>query len=266
MEKNINIYGKDKLNDIYFIRYNLSKFSAGEIHVKLNINDFNPEIELFEINAFIKSSDDIITLMMITDAIRQKKLNAVIDLILDYCPYSRQDRVCDEGESLSIKVFANLINSMNYNTVQLIDAHSDVAPALINNCTNIKVHEILRDAFDEDLFCETDYLVSPDAGANKKVQECAKLFNKEFIRADKIRDVKTGHITDTVVYADDLTGKTVFIIDDICDGGRTFIELAKKLIEKGAIVNLYVTFGIFSKGKQCLYDAGINEVIVFKEF
>ena len=48
----------------------------------------------------------------------------------------------------------------------------------------------------------------------------------------------------------DVTGKSVLIADDICDGGRTFIELAKVLKERGAAhIHLHVTHGIFSKGK-----------------
>jgi ribose-phosphate pyrophosphokinase len=41
------------------------------------------------------------------------------------------------------------------------------------------------------------------------------------------------------------------IVDDICDGGATFVALARKLREAGAIeVSLFVTHGIFSKGKD----------------
>ena len=35
---------------------------------------------------------------------------------------------------------------------------------------------------------------------------------------------------------------------DICDGGQAFLPIAKQLKEKGALVYLYVTHGIFSKG------------------
>jgi ribose-phosphate pyrophosphokinase len=104
-------------------------------------------------------------------------------------------------------------------------------------------------------------LVSPDAGANKKTFEVAKYFSTNFIRADKLRDLTTGQIKETIVYADDLTGKTAVILDDICDGGRTFIELAKVLKAKGAAkVILFVTHGIFSAGLDPLFAGGIDAI------
>ncbi len=82
---------------------------------------------------------------------------------------------------------------------------------------------------------------------------CKELGFSSFIRADKSRNMATGQITETVVYADDLTGKACVIVDDLCDGGRTFIELAKVLRAKGAAkIALVVTHGIFSKGKEPL--------------
>ncbi len=65
----------------------------------------------------------------------------------------------------------------------------------------------------------------------------------------KNRD-KTGKITHTDVFSPaPIEGYDCFIVDDICDGGRTFIELAKTLKEKGAEkIYLYITHGIFSNG------------------
>jgi ribose-phosphate pyrophosphokinase len=55
------------------------------------------------------------------------------------------------------------------------------------------------------------------------------------------------------------------IVDDICDGGRTFIELAKVLrpLTSGQ-VKLYVTHGIFSAGFEAL--AGLDRIFVANPF
>lgn len=243
------------------IEYKSFVYSGGEVSVKLE-QKF-PKFKTLLILAFLKSSDDIMLLLNITDALRrQYGFSINLHLHLDYCPYARQDRVCDEGEAFGLKVFANLINSLNFNSVCILDPHSDVAPALINNCHT----QPLNDAFNPTDAIGIDYLVSPDAGANKKVFKLSQELDIPMIRADKVRDVKTGQITETIVYADDLTGERVMIIDDICDGGRTFIELAKQLIAKGAKVDLYVTYGIFSKGKEVLREAGIENIYCPFEF
>ena len=144
----------------------------------------------------------------------------------------------------------------------IVDPHSDVVPALFTNGYSID----LAESFDKIYIENIDYLVSPDAGSNKKVFKLSQKYNIPMIRADKLRDLTNGQILETIVYTDDLTGKRVLIVDDICDGGRTFIELAKQLINKGATVDLYITYGIFSKGKEVLKMAGIDNIYCPYEF
>ena len=70
-----------------------------------------------------------------------------------------------------------------------------------------------------------------------------------------------------MVHADDLTGKYAVIIDDICDGGGTFIPIAKELKAKGCRkVVLYVTHGAFTKGTQVLFENGIDEIFTTNSF
>lgn len=246
---NIRIYGVAGLrNDL--IPYSRFTFPGGEVQVKLE-----KSLEIYRqvnIRADLRNAQDIMALLMLTDAIRQSSPGMPISLVMPYIPYSRQDRVCDSGEALAIKVFAGLINSQNYTSVLVWDSHSDVAVALLDRCRNVEPSALVRD-----VPVVTEILVSPDAGANKKIFKLAKAYGdtfKQVIRADKVRDVKTGAITDTIVYCDDLRGQNVLIVDDICDGGRTFIELAAKLKEKNAgKIYLYVTHGIFSKGLEVFH-------------
>lgn len=112
-------------------------FPGGEISVKLE----DPTLEgisFITIEAFLKNSADIMALLMITDAIRRLAPNMRLNLHMPYIPYARQDRVCDRGEALAIKVFADLINAQNYSSVLVWDSHSDVALALLDRCSNLK--------------------------------------------------------------------------------------------------------------------------------
>lgn len=243
------------------INYKSFIFSGGEVSVKLEQEFLNSKG--FIINAFLKNSEDIMLLLNLTDAIKyQYGFNATIHLVLKYCPYARQDRVCDKGESFGLKVFANIINASSFTSVGIIDPHSDVAPALFTNGYSID----LAESFDKKYTENIDYLVSPDAGANKKVFKLSQKYNIPMIRADKLRDLTNGQILETIVYTDDLKGKRVLIVDDICDGGRTFIELAKQLVNKGATVDLYITYGIFSKGRVVLKMSGIDNIYCPYEF
>jgi ribose-phosphate pyrophosphokinase len=235
-----------------WLTYKCFPFSGGEVSVKLDPEETSfihyPSYP-FDIKAHITSPSQIMELCLLVDALRQSYGNMNISLDCPYLPYARQDRVCAQGESLSLKVFANIINSLNFKTVTVSDVHSDVSLALINNVRNIPVEYILSPYLRDFYKIVKPILVAPDAGSIKKVLKVAQKFNLEMVRADKIRNVETGEIKDTVVYTDHLGKQSVLVVDDICDGGRTFIELGKELKTKtNGNLSLYVTHGIFSKG------------------
>lgn len=234
------------------------KFPCGEINVKVT----NPDQNTISIRYIFDGSDSIIELMLIVDAIKQNNMS-LGHLIMDYVPFSRQDRVMNQGESLSLKVFCDLINSMEFKTVYIQDAHSCVTTALLNNCREFHQHEMFEAHLTE---IEDFYLISPDGGALKKIYELAKLIHPiAVIECTKERDVKTGDIKRTIVHHHrGLEGKDCVIVDDICDGGRTFIEIAKVLKSKDCgEITLCVTHGFFTKGIE-VFDGLIDRIITNK--
>src|SRR5580692_8825044 len=230
------------------ISYKCFVFSGGEIQVKLEDDgyvdgciDYTNRVW---ITAHIANSNDFMELSLLTDALRRKYKGISLSLIMPYIPYARQDRAMTLGESLSIKVFAGFLNGLNFDSVEVWDAHSDVSLALIDRVIHRPVERILT----KEILCDS-ILVSPDAGSLKKVSKVAQVFGNRMVRADKNRSVIDGSITGTVVYSEHVGDSNFLMVDDICDGGRTFIELGKELrkLTNGQI-NLYVTHGIFSKG------------------
>lgn len=232
------------------IKFTMTQFKGGEMHIKLdNTIDYSRFDKVIITNRF-RNGDDIMKVLIAKDALQRKGVK-YFELVMPYIPYARQDRQCDDGESFTLKVFTDLINSAKFDKVYVVDAHSDVAPALINNCVNIPNYYYVQEAY----YLQNDgnevILISPDSGANKK---CNKLFDNvkvfsNFVKCDKKRDVSTGELSGFEVFCDDLKGKTCIIVDDICDGGRTFIGIAKKLKKKNAgDIYLFVTHGIFSYG------------------
>lgn len=240
----------------------IGKFPGGEIRVKINEAVANEA----RIEAMLFDSDDVMTLIMLTDALRELEVEK-IRLTMPYIPYARQDRVCNAGEALSIRAFADIINSLNFASVTVYDPHSEVSSALLKRSIVIPRSALMRDHAELFAWIEAaganqsvpTYLVSPDAGAVKKSYEIAKVFPqfKGIIFAEKVREVSSGNILKTIVHnvPEDINEAKLLICDDICDGGRTFIELANYFTDNGYTpveVNLYVTHGIFSKGMGVL--------------
>lgn len=225
-------------------------FPGGEVNVHLEGDIWiDTKLKKFSILCHCHNSNDIMELLMVTDALRQSFQRPEIHLILPYLPYARQDAIRNSGESLSVRVMADLINAQKYESVQVWDAHSPVAPALLDRVENIGL-EILAAPVRWFLKNETPpIMVAPDAGSLKKVGALAKHWGAPLVRADKTRDTTTGEISGSVVYTDHVGDTPFLVVDDICDGGWTFLELGKALREKTrGKLYLYVTHGIFSKG------------------
>lgn len=226
--------GNTTTNNRYFLpdpqqagdMFKYFQFGSGENHLQI----LAPSSSHVEIMFRYSGDQSLIQLLLLTDALRRQGAE-LIDLCIPYFPGARQDRVCNSGEPLSVKVYADLINHQHYHKVCVFDPHSDVLVALLNNVHVVKNHRFIKDVVTD---IKSDFiLVSPDAGSNKKIFELSvQLGGVPVVRADKIRDVQDGAIIGTEVFCDDLSGKTAVIVDDICAGGRTFIELAKKLKAK----------------------------------
>lgn len=227
------------------IEFESFTFHGGEPHIKI-LSSIDKE-ELITITHRIQSFNDFGLLLLAIDALHRLGIKNV-SVFIPYFPAARQDRLMVGGEPLSVKVYTDILNALNLNEITVYDPHSEVTPALLNNCTVISNHNFIKQVIAD--IGEEVFLISPDGGALKKIYKLTHaLGGVEVVECSKSRDVKTGHISDFKVYAEDLQGKTCLIVDDICDGGGTFIGLAKELKNKNAgKLYLAVSHGIFSKG------------------
>ncbi|OOV17002.1 ribose-phosphate diphosphokinase [Flavobacterium sp. LM4] len=231
------------------IQFQSFTFSGGEPHIKINPDfDHNQKVTItHRLNSF----NDLGLLCITVDALRRMDVK-IIDLFIPYFPAARQDRVMIKGESLSVKVYADIINTLQLNKVYVFDAHSEVTPALVNNCEVIPNHTFIQQVLK--VIGENVKLISPDGGALKKIYKVSEfLGGVEVVECSKSRDVKTGKLSGFKVYNDDLQGMDCLIVDDICDGGGTFVGLAEELKKKNAgKLYLAVSHGIFNKGFEVL--------------
>lgn len=225
------------------INFDSFVFNGGEPHIKIKEVVEGSIMITHRVNSF----DDLGLVLIATDALRRMGVKE-ISLYIPYFPAARQDRVMVTGEALSVKVYADIINAQGYEQVFVFDPHSEVTPALLNNVRVISNHEFVASCLE--IVKGDVILISPDGGALKKIYKVsAHLGGVEVVECSKKRDVKTGQLSGFTVYAESLKGKHAVIIDDICDGGGTFLGLAKALKEKEvAQLSLIVSHGLFSRG------------------
>ncbi|HWA29061.1 MAG TPA: phosphoribosyltransferase family protein [Lacunisphaera sp.] len=170
---------------------------------------------------------------------------AGIDLVLPFVPGARQDRLNPRGDFLfTVKSVAELLNSRGFNRITVLDPHSEVTPALIDRCHVVSAADCIDPPVGK-----YAAVVSPDAGAEKRASAVAKKLGVPILHAWKLRDLTTGELTGFGMEPTHLPlDSLVLVVDDICDGGGTFIGLADELDRAGLKAHLWVTHGIFSKG------------------
>lgn len=154
------------------------------------------------------------------------------------------------------------------------DVHSKVANEVLS-VNGIKAEVRSQ----EDLFYE-DFLdlifdgidpvvVAPDKGAEDKSRNLAADVGASIVTYSKTRDLYSGEIKETKLNegAGCIKDRHCFIIDDICDGGRTFAPIIKDLKERGAkSVSLCVTHAILPYGLDALTDAGLDNFFYVNSF
>ena len=246
------------------IKYKINNYPDGQSDLQLlNAIDLQDNIT---IKSRFNSFKDLELILCATKAIHNLGLYDV-SLYIPYILGARSDRqFAIGGVSYLRDIIAPIINAQNYTTVRVIDPHSYVTQAVINNLVTISNDVIVDFALNSIMKgpgyrISTTVLVSPDAGAQAKIFPIAKGFGfTNVITASKHRDIATGNILSTEVPGLPVHEyKDFIIIDDICDGGRTFIEIAKKIKEtfageKCGKIYLIVTHGIFSAGYHELQD------------
>lgn len=238
-----------QLSDIAFKTF---VFPDGQPHIKLVLTQNAIYTEGVEIITRIANPNDLFMVLIAKDVLEAAGFER-INLKISYLMAARMDRQMTEGEPFSLRVLANMLNQAQFHSISVFDPHSDVTTALLLRSKAIGNEQFVKNCINH--FYQNnpkdDYaLISPDGGALKKIYKVAQFVDApSVIECSKMRDVKTGHLSGFNTNVLDFEGKTCFIVDDICDGGGTFVGLAALLKSRNAgKIVLIVSHGIFSKG------------------
>ena len=202
---------------------------------------------------------ELITLAQLTDLMLVESDNMNRPVVhIDFLPYGRQDKDISNMSTFGLSTFMRMLACMRIGGVVTVDVHSDVAKTTAIreglNFISVFPYAEISNAIKAS---ESEVLCFPDKGAMARYH---RHFDQPAVYCEKVRDQLTSEILSLELKSEiDITGKNVIIIDDICDGGRTFIEVTKLLRSKTVgRVTLYVSHGIFSKGTKILLDSGID--------
>lgn len=180
-------------------------------------------------------------------------------LLLPYLPAARSDRSEPVGaDPVGVDVYGSFANAMNPQQIIGIDPHSPVAERYYHKLTALDPTPLVVRALNE-TGARYEAVIAPDHGAIGRAKAVAEALEIPLLTADKHRDFETGKIR--AITIDGTKDHSSFlVVDDICDGGGTFMGLAQALgknLRTGPRLGLWVTHGIFSGnagGLRTFYD------------
>lgn len=259
MRRSLNLINKENSD----IKYHIDHYPDGQIQLVLEDLDDN-KFHLVILTR-ICNSDDLFILMQLSDIVNRRGLSCT--LYVTYLLAARTDRLFSWNTSFTLKIVMDVLRSFN-SEIMIFDPHSDV----VNRLSGNKVYEInfvnmlinYTDIFDDS---DNIVIVAPDEGAKDRLEHivASSIFRNPIIYCSKTRD-ESGKVTEVKVKSESpiqVNKKTrLIVIDDLCDGGGTFMAIAPELKKYEAKeVDLVITHSIQLEGLKkvsSVYDKVIT--------
>lgn len=229
-------------------------FPDGEVYVRM-LDRVRDEHVVIVQSTYPTSS--LVELLFLEEAAHDQGASE-ISVVVPYFAYSRQDRVFQEGEIVSAKAVAELIE-LKADRFVTVDPHKEHILGFFGiEAHGVSAVPLLAKALETR---GVDTVLAPDKGALDRAQFAAKCLGADFDYMEKTR--LSG--TEVVMKAKslDVKGKTVAILDDIISTGGTIATASVELKKQGAKrVIAACTHGLFLNGAlDRLRGAGCDEVL-----
>ena len=245
---------KDDFKDDELVDLEIDKFPDGDKYVRI-FGDVGDEVTVVQ-STYSPQDEKLMELLLFGDALRGRgveNLNAVIP----YMAYSRQDRVVEKGEPVSIRAVANMLNNY-FDEYYFFDLHNPKTTRFFSDAENLIPIKSLSNYFNE---LNDPLVIAPDKGAIKRAEKLARQLNADYDYLDKHRISPTE--VEMSVHEMDVSGNEVIIFDDIISTGGTMSEAVKLLRDQGAdSIHATCTHAfLMEDASKKIKDAGAKEIV-----
>lgn len=219
------------------IPYHISCFPDGEKRLELNLQT---TIYMVRIITRIASPEDLFLLQQACKTLSEHRIG--YEILISYLMSQRNDRIMVEGSTCNLEIVLEALNDLKANNIGILEIHN---PDSLNKYDNIRNIFLDKGEFEKDI------MVFPDEGARKRY---SNIYSPFIVK--KTRTEEGGVISKIEQYPKELKEQRITVIDDLCDGGKTFINLAKQLRElyPEAELTLFVTHAVNGTGLKLVQD------------
>ena len=271
-------------HDDYMIECQCPRFQSGDakglirstvrgkdLFILVDVGNYSCKYQLFDQENCMSPDDHYMDLMRIIQAASGKphRINVIMPLLYGGRQHRRSYR-----ESLDCAVALHELQRMGVSNVVTVDSHyprlCNAVPLMgfDNVMPSYQVLKAMMKTFDNLNFDKKHFMiVSPDEGAINRNMYYASVLGVDLGMFYKRRDYSTvvngrNPIVAHEYMGNDVTGKDIFIADDLISSGESMLDIAIELKKRNAgKIFCYATYGIFTNGLESFNKAYADGII-----
>lgn len=228
------------------ISYSISRFPDGEVQITLGEFSHKDSVDVI---CRITNPEELFILMQVCDILHRHGVEFEISIY--YLMTMRMDRVMDFNRPFSLSIVCNVLDNLGARFIGIFSPHSNAYTNLLKKTHSGEIGSNATDTPDIAKY----QLVIPDEGAEERYSFYSDFYSSDLVICSKVRDLKTGKITSIKINnPESILGKPLLILDDLCDGGGTFVGIAEAIrkIRPDVNLNIYVEHMVNPRGIENL--------------
>lgn len=221
-------------------------FSEGNTFVRVLENIRGREVYVVQSTVF-PTNDSFMELLFWVDACARASA-ASVTAVIPYFSYAKGDKKDEPRVSIRARVCADCIEAAGCDRVVTMDLHAPQIQGFFRvPVDNLYALPVLVERI-KALNLPNLVVVSPDAGFVKAARRYSLALGASLAIANKERTTHNEH-AEVLEIIGDVAGKTALIVDDFTISGGTLGEVARRLVDRGAVdVYAMVSHGVLAPG------------------
>ncbi|MFP7298235.1 ribose-phosphate diphosphokinase [Neobacillus niacini] len=208
----------------------VKQFSDGEIQVNIEESVRGCDVYIVQSTSH-PNNDHIMELLIMIDALKRASAK-MINVVIPYYSYARQDRKARSREPITAKLIANLLEKSGATRLITMDFHAPQVQGFFDIPVDHLIGTPILSAYFEEKGLSDVVVVAPHNGAVGRARKLAKLLNAPIALVDRRRTEHDG--SEILNIIGNIEGKNAIIVDDLINTATTTTLAANALAEQGA--------------------------------